>query len=268
MWEKLSIKCFSFLRTCYDRVYLSAQDEAVLTSAGATAKQGSLQVSHAAAAKLIGGLEDLKSNHSNVMEAREEAKTALDTALKNHTQIKRQIADLKAVNDRYQRQTEALETEKASLKANYTALSEAEMLMDGLILSQMPPLTDLSFFQRKAVAVPHNGSISTPLAIYFRMLPTAVSKWTGMTAEWTAPGAEPTWSSSTPQRSRLVKVHHPTPSKNQHYVFFVFWFLFFISADIREPLHWNDEIRKAFLGKLLLDRPPRHSRWRNVGVDQ
>lgn len=104
------------------------------------------------------------------MEAREEAKTALDTALKNHTQIKRQIAELKDVNDKYQRQTEGLETERARLKANYTALSEAEMLLDRLILPQMPTLTDLSFFQRKAVAVPQNGSITTTLAIYFRML--------------------------------------------------------------------------------------------------
>lgn len=161
---------FFVFHTCCNHVYWSAQDDVVLTSAGATAKQGSLQVSHTAAATLIGGLEDLKSNHSNVMEAREEAKTALDTALKNHTQIKKQIAELKDVNDKYQRQTEVLETERASLKANYTALSEAEMLMDRLILPQIPTLTDLSSFQRKAVAVPQNGSITTTLAIYFRIL--------------------------------------------------------------------------------------------------
>lgn len=133
---------------------MSAQDKLVLSSAGAKAKQGSLQVSHAAAAELIGGLEDLRSNHSNVIKAREEAKTALDTALKNHTQMKRQIAELKNINDNYQRQTEALEKERESLNANYTALSEAEMLTDRLILPQTPTLTDLSFFQWKAVAVP------------------------------------------------------------------------------------------------------------------
>lgn len=180
---------------------MSAQDEVVLTSTGAKAKQGSLQVSHAAAAELIGGLDDLRSNHSNVMEARDEAKMALHTALKNHTQIKRQIAELKAVNDNYQKQTEVLEKERASLKANYTALSEAEMLMERLILPQPPTLTDLSFFQWKAAAVPPNGSISTPLAIYFHLLRT---KRTGGTAGRTASGAEPNWSSSTAQRSRWV----------------------------------------------------------------
>lgn len=133
---------------------MSAQDKLVLSSAGAKAKQGSLQVSNAAAAELIGGLEDLRSNHSNVIKAREEAKTALDTALKNHTQMKRQIAELKNINDNYQRQTEALEKERESLNANYTALSEAEMLTDRLILPQTPTLTDLSFFQWKAAAVP------------------------------------------------------------------------------------------------------------------
>lgn len=155
---------------------MSAQDEEVLTSAGAKAKQGSLQVSHSATAELIGALEDLRSNHSNVIEAREEAKTALDAALRNHTQMKRQITELKAVNTNYQRQTEALETERASLKANYTALSEAEMLMERLVAPQMSMLTDLSFFQWKAAAVPRNGSISTSLAIYFLLLRAEASK--------------------------------------------------------------------------------------------
>lgn len=164
-----------FLSYLFHRVYLSAQDE-VLTSAGAKAKQGSLQVSHSATAELIGALEDLRSNHSNVIEAREEAKTALDAALKNHTQMKRQITELKAVNANYQRQTEALETERASLKANYTALSEAEMLMERLVAPQMSMLTDLSFFQWNAAAVPRNGSISTSLAIYFLLLRAEASK--------------------------------------------------------------------------------------------
>lgn len=229
-----------FSRIYFDHVYLSAQDEVVFTFAGAKAKQGSLQVSHTAAAELIGGLEDLRSNHSNVIEAREEAKSALDAALKNHTQMKKQIAELKAVNDNYQKQTEVLEKERASLKANYTALSEAEMFLDRLILPQTPTLTDLSFFQRKAVAVPRNGSISTPLAIYFHLLRTAPSKRTGRTAGRTASDAEPTWSSSTAQRSRWVDAERGRYTTLHHLKTSIFFFpfgLFFLSADIREPHH-------------------------------
>ncbi|CAG10612.1 unnamed protein product [Tetraodon nigroviridis] len=92
---------------------------------GAIAKQGSLHVSHATAQKLIGGLDDLKSNHSHVMEVKEKAKTTLEAAHKNHTEMKRQIAELKTVNDKYQQQTEVLEQERASLKANYTVLMES-----------------------------------------------------------------------------------------------------------------------------------------------
>ncbi|CAG10613.1 unnamed protein product [Tetraodon nigroviridis] len=102
------------------------EDEVVFAPAGAIAKQGSLHVSHTTAQKLIGGLDDLKSNHSHVMEVKEKAKTTLEAAHKNHTEMKRQIAELKTVNDKYQQQTEVLEQERASLKANYTVLSEAE----------------------------------------------------------------------------------------------------------------------------------------------
>lgn len=221
---------------------MSAQDEVVFTSAGAKVKQGSLQVSHTAAAELIDGLEDLRSNHSNVMEAREEAKSAFDAALKNHTQMKKQIAELKAANDNYQKQTEVLEKERASLKANYTALSEAEMFLDRLILPQTPTLTDLSFFQRKAVAVPRNGSISTPLAIYFHLLRTVPSKRTGRTAGRTASDAEPTWSSSTAQRSRWVDADRGRYTTLHHLktsIFFPLWLVFsFCRHSWATPLKW------------------------------
>ncbi|TWW72158.1 CD209 antigen-like protein C DC-SIGN-related protein 2 [Takifugu flavidus] len=92
---------------------------------GAKARQGSLHDTHAAAAELLGGLDDLMSNHSNVVEARDTAKSALDTAVQNHAQMKKQITELKVINDKYQRQMEAMEKEKASLKANYTALVES-----------------------------------------------------------------------------------------------------------------------------------------------
>ncbi|XP_011615297.2 CD209 antigen-like protein C [Takifugu rubripes] len=91
----------------------------------AKARQGSLHDTHAAAAELLGGLDDLMSNHSNVVEARDTAKSALDTAVQNHAQMKKQITELKVINDKYQRQMEVMEKEKASLKANYTALVES-----------------------------------------------------------------------------------------------------------------------------------------------
>lgn len=174
------------------------------TTAGAKARQGSLQGSHAAAAELLGGLSDLRSNHSNVMEARDEAKSALDTVLQNHTQIKRAIDQLKVINDQYQKQKEVLENEKTILKTNYTALSEAEMLMDRFIHTQTPTLTKFSFYQWTPVPVPQSGSITCSLAIYFRFLRTTTSGRIGMTAERTASDEKPTWSSSAAQRSRWV----------------------------------------------------------------
>lgn len=163
------------------------------TSAGAKARQGSLHDTHAAAAELLGGLDDLMSNHSNVVEARDTAKSALDTAVQNHVQMKKQIAELKVNNDKYQRQTEVMEKEKASIKANYSALGEAEMLVDRRFHAQTPTVTFLSFCQWKAVAVPPVGSILCPLAIYFLLLRPATSKRTGMTAERTASDEKPTW---------------------------------------------------------------------------
>lgn len=81
-----------------------------------------------------------------MIEAKEEAKTEFEAALQNHAQMKKKIAELKAVNDNYQNQTEAMEKERASLKANYTALSKAEMLVDTLILAQTPTLINVSFY--------------------------------------------------------------------------------------------------------------------------
>uniref|UniRef100_A0A3Q3L3H2 C-type lectin domain-containing protein n=1 Tax=Mastacembelus armatus TaxID=205130 RepID=A0A3Q3L3H2_9TELE len=57
-------------------------------------------------------------NHSKVTESEEEANKALDSALKNHTLLKKQIEQQKAINDAYQRQIETLRTEKTSLQSN------------------------------------------------------------------------------------------------------------------------------------------------------
>ena len=94
---------------------------------GAKVREGSLHVSHSVAKQLMDELNFLRSNHSGVIEAEEEAKKALETALKNHTHLKVQIEQQKTINDGYQRQIEALLTEKTNLQANISALGEAEL---------------------------------------------------------------------------------------------------------------------------------------------
>lgn len=96
----------------------------VFTSAGAKVKEVSLHVSHSAVAKVLNELDDLRSNHSDVMEAEAEAKSALDSAIKNHNQLKAQITEKEAANENYQKQVEVLLKEKSALQANLSALGE------------------------------------------------------------------------------------------------------------------------------------------------
>ncbi|XP_053191391.1 C-type lectin domain family 4 member M-like [Scomber japonicus] len=88
----------------------------------ARVKEASLQAPHSAATQLINELNFLRSNHSDVIEAEEEAKKALEAAIKNHAQLKVQIEQQKTINDDFQRQMEALSTEKTSLQTNISAL--------------------------------------------------------------------------------------------------------------------------------------------------
>ncbi|XP_070776808.1 CD209 antigen-like protein D [Enoplosus armatus] len=88
----------------------------------AKVREGSLQVSHSAATQLISELNYLRSNHSDVMEAEEEAKNAFERAVKNHAQLKVTIEQQKTINDEYQKQIEALLTEKTNLQSNISAL--------------------------------------------------------------------------------------------------------------------------------------------------
>ncbi|KAM4542822.1 C-type lectin domain family 4 member G-like [Odontesthes bonariensis] len=88
----------------------------------AKVKEGSLQVSHSAASQLISELSFLRSNHSDVIEAEEEAKRALEKAKSEHAQIKEQIEQLKTINDGYQKQIEALSAEKTNVLSNISAL--------------------------------------------------------------------------------------------------------------------------------------------------
>jgi len=91
-------------------------------SPGAKVKEGSLQVSHSAASELISELSFLRSNHSDVLEAEEEAKRALEKAKSEHAKIKEQIEQLKTINNGYQKQIEALHAEKTNLQSNISAL--------------------------------------------------------------------------------------------------------------------------------------------------
>lgn len=95
-------------------------------AAGVKVKEGSIHVSHSAAAHLINKLSDLTSKHSDVLEAEEEAKNAFDNVLKNHTQLKLEIDKTKEINDNYQRQLDVLQEERNNLQANVSALGETE----------------------------------------------------------------------------------------------------------------------------------------------
>ncbi|KAF0044432.1 hypothetical protein F2P81_003590 [Scophthalmus maximus] len=88
----------------------------------AKVKEGSPQASHSAATQLINELSYLRSNHSDVMEAAEEAKRALESALNKHAQLKVQIEQQKNRSDGYQRQLVALQAEKTKLQSNVSAL--------------------------------------------------------------------------------------------------------------------------------------------------
>ncbi|KAF3701271.1 C-type lectin domain family 4 member M CD209 antigen-like protein 1 [Channa argus] len=94
----------------------------VFFTSGARVKDGSFHISHSTVTQLINELDYLHSNHSDVIEAEEEAKKALERALKHHQQLKEQIEQQKIISDGYMRQIETLRTEKTSLQSNISAL--------------------------------------------------------------------------------------------------------------------------------------------------
>ncbi|KAF6718692.1 C-type lectin domain family 4 member M [Oryzias melastigma] len=87
-------------------------------------EDSSLKDSHSAALKLIGELTDLRSNHSDLIEAEEETKRLLQMKIQDHVKLKKQIQQQMAINDNYQTQFQALQTEKENLQANITALEQ------------------------------------------------------------------------------------------------------------------------------------------------
>ncbi|KAG7237234.1 hypothetical protein INR49_032567 [Caranx melampygus] len=89
----------------------------------AKVKHGALHTPHLAATKLINELNYLRSNHSDVIEAEEEVKKALERAVKDHEGLKVQIQQLATMNDGFQRQLVTMRTEKRTLQSNISALA-------------------------------------------------------------------------------------------------------------------------------------------------
>ncbi|XP_024125085.2 CD209 antigen-like protein C [Oryzias melastigma] len=85
-------------------------------------EDSSLKDSHSAALKLIGELTDLRSNHSDLIEAEEKAKKDLQMKIQDRVKLKEQIQQQTVLNENYQKQIQALQTEKEKLQANITAL--------------------------------------------------------------------------------------------------------------------------------------------------
>ncbi|XP_029981889.1 uncharacterized protein LOC115413285 isoform X3 [Sphaeramia orbicularis] len=90
----------------------------------ATVKQGSDQVSHTAASELISKLKYLRSSHSDMIEAEEEAKKQLEKVLSDHANLKMQLEHQKEINDGCQKGIEDLHTEQALLQSNLSALGQ------------------------------------------------------------------------------------------------------------------------------------------------
>nr|XP_004540735.1 CD209 antigen [Maylandia zebra] len=91
----------------------------------AKVKEGSLHISNPAVTQLFNELDYLRSNHSDVIEAEEEAKKALESAINNHKEVKVKIEQLKTVNDGYEKQMGALRIEKTNLKSNISVLENS-----------------------------------------------------------------------------------------------------------------------------------------------
>uniref|UniRef100_A0A3P8R420 C-type lectin domain-containing protein n=1 Tax=Astatotilapia calliptera TaxID=8154 RepID=A0A3P8R420_ASTCA len=96
-----------------------------ISGQGAKVKEGSLHISNPAVTQLFNELDYLRSNHSDVIEAEEEAKKALESAINNHKEVKVKIEQLKTVNDGYEKQMGALQIEKTNLKSNISVLENS-----------------------------------------------------------------------------------------------------------------------------------------------
>lgn len=139
------------------------------------------------------------------MEAEIEAKSALDNALKNHKQLKVQIAEKKAANDNYQKQVEVLLEQKLTLQANLSAAGEPQNTQGQPVHFRISKgNTDLysCFYQMTLAWFVHlGGSLTTHPATSFPSLNPALKR-TGQIAGPTVPVATRTWLWSITRRSR------------------------------------------------------------------
>uniref|UniRef100_UPI003AB0D1DD uncharacterized protein n=1 Tax=Centroberyx gerrardi TaxID=166262 RepID=UPI003AB0D1DD len=93
----------------------------------AKASEGYLQIPHSAAEPFAIELNYLRSNHSNLIKAKEEAQKALEMELTGHLQLKLQVEHQKTLNDGLQSQIETLQAERTALQSNKSAFGETEL---------------------------------------------------------------------------------------------------------------------------------------------
>lgn len=81
---------------------------------------------HSAVRQLLNELEDLRSRHSDVTNDVEQTKQAIAKAIKDHTNLMKQIEQQKTVTDRYWKQIKALKSDLSILKSNVSASGQKE----------------------------------------------------------------------------------------------------------------------------------------------
>ncbi|XP_076017670.1 uncharacterized protein LOC143009546 [Genypterus blacodes] len=88
----------------------------------ANAGENSLDAHASSAFPLFKELQYLRSNHSDVVQAEEEAQKALQSEMDDHAKVKEQIELQRGANDKYQVIIEALQVEREQLRVNKSAI--------------------------------------------------------------------------------------------------------------------------------------------------
>ncbi|XP_029900770.1 CD209 antigen-like [Myripristis murdjan] len=83
------------------------------------------QIPHEIATPLILELNHLRSNHSSLIKAKEDAHKALESELSSHMELKQQVERQSTVNDGLQLHIEELKAKKTYLLSNKSALGES-----------------------------------------------------------------------------------------------------------------------------------------------
>ncbi|KAM4620555.1 uncharacterized protein ACJ7VT_007224 [Polymixia lowei] len=103
------------------------------------------------ATPLIIELNYLQGNHSNIIEALEEAQKALETEKSSHQEIQLHVEQQKTLNDGLQDQIESLRGERTNLKSNISAIEEScgHCLPDWVFLNSTCYLFSIPDFHSK-----------------------------------------------------------------------------------------------------------------------